>query len=72
MSVMAAIKAIPALVEGLKEIKQAILMIADKRTDAKIAEIQAELRAATAKFQLTENRDEMLKTIRDLSVATSR
>ena len=71
-SFMAALKALPAIRDIFQDIQHSLSVIADKRTDAKIAKILAEVRVATERFQQTEDRDEMLKAIKDLSNATSR
>ena len=64
---MAAIKAIPALVDGLKEIKQSILYLSDNRTDSKMSEIKAEMRKELEVIKSTENRNEMLERISALN-----
>ena len=64
---MAAIKAIPALVDGLKEIKQSILYLSDNRTDSKMTEIKAEMRIELEAIKATENRDEILERISALN-----
>jgi len=67
MSIMAAIKAIPALVDGLKEIKQSILYLSDNRTDSKMAEIKAEMRKELETIKATDDREKMLELIHNLN-----
>ena len=70
-SIMAALKALPAIRDILKEIKGSILYLADNRTDAKIAEIKSTMRAELEAIKNTENRDEMLKRIHILNTKLS-
>ena len=64
---MAALKAIPALVDGLKEIKQSILYIADNKTESKMAEIKSEMRAELEAIKASEDRDDILQRIDNLN-----
>jgi hypothetical protein len=70
-SIMAALKAIPAIVEGIKELKSSILYMADNRTDTKISEIKQTMRLELEAIKNTENRDEMLKRIHILNTKLS-
>ena len=64
---MAALKALPALVDGLKEIKQSILYLSDNRTNSKMSEIKAEMRVKLEEIKDTDDIQKMLGIISDLN-----
>ena len=70
-SIMAALKAIPAIRDILTEIKGSILYMADNRTDAKMAEIKSVMRLELEAIKNTEDRDEMLERIHALNAKLS-
>ena len=67
MSIMAAIKAIPKIVDAIESLKSSILYLSDNRTDSKMAEIKAEMRIELEAIKATENRDEILERISALN-----
>jgi len=67
MSFMAALRAIPAIVDGIKELKQSILYLADNRTESKMSEIKTEMRKELEAIKATDDREEMLQLIHKLN-----
>lgn len=68
---MTALKAIPAIVEGIKELKASIIYLADNRTDKKIDSIKADIRTASEEFENAKTREEQLLAMRKLNDAYS-
>lgn len=67
MSFMAALRAIPAIVDGIKELKQSILYLADNRTESRMSEIKTEMRKELEAIKATDDREEMLQLIHNLN-----
>lgn len=65
--ILAFFKALPALVEELKELRLTVSRIQDARTDYKIAEIKERLNTLTSQLRTTDDKKELADIVRRLN-----
>lgn len=68
---MAALKAIPAIVDGLKELKQSIIYLQDSNTQRQVDMFKQEMRKELEGIKATGDRDEILNRIHALNTKLS-
>ena len=71
-AIMAALKAIPAIVTGIGELKDSIKYLQNSNTQQALDEFKAEMRSQVEAIKHTEDRNEMLQRIHDLNTALSK
>ena len=66
-TILAALKAIPLIVEKLDDLSSAIKSVQDARTDMELALIKDRLNQLSSKLRTTEDKNELQRIIKDLN-----
>jgi len=66
-TIVAALKALPLLVQAIEGVRAEIKTMANNKTEQQFQEIKEKVNVLTHRFALTKDRDEMLGIVSDLN-----